>query len=52
MSAVVLFNRSQVITSALCFYICCLIGRRYASILSAAVNVALYAPQMALAALA
>ena len=47
-----LLERSRVITSALCFHICCSIGRRCASISSAALDVALYAPHMALAALA
>jgi hypothetical protein len=37
---------------ALCFHICCSIGRRNVSTSSAALDVALYAPLMTLAALA
>ena len=37
-----LLKSSQVTISILCFYICCLIGRRNISISSAALNVALY----------
>lgn len=43
---------SRVMTSALCFQICCSIRRKNASMSSAALDVALYAPQMILAALA
>jgi hypothetical protein len=47
-----LLESSRVTVSTLCFYIYCLIGRRNVSISSAALNVALYAPLITLAALA
>jgi hypothetical protein len=52
MSATSLHERSRVTKSTLCFQIYYSIGRRHASISRAAFDVAPYAPQMALAALA
>jgi hypothetical protein len=52
MSAMCLHERRRVIRSALCLKICCSMGKRYASISSAALEVALNAPQILLAALA
>ncbi|KAH8727337.1 hypothetical protein GQ44DRAFT_703987 [Phaeosphaeriaceae sp. PMI808] len=51
-SAMSLHDKSRMITSALCFQICCSMGRRYVSISSATLEVALNAPQIALVALA
>ncbi|PVH96959.1 hypothetical protein DM02DRAFT_100858 [Periconia macrospinosa] len=47
-----LLDKSRVTVSAFCFQICCSIGRRKASMSSAALDVALNAPQMIRAALA
>jgi hypothetical protein len=52
MSAIYLHERRQVIRSALYLQICCSIGKRYASISRAALEVALNTPQILLAALA
>jgi hypothetical protein len=52
MSAMCLYERNLVIRSALCLQICCSRGKRYASISSAVLEVALYAPQLVLTALA